>query len=110
MVTSHSSTRPERKPSGARVNRGDRARWLFERGHVHPAGHGYHWLVDSESGSGQYRISRYLVEGQERWDCTCPDYTKHPHAGELDHACKHIQSVWLYRAACRAGFRKAVAA
>ena len=108
MVTTQDSTIRSRKPG--RINRGDRARFLFERGCVHPVGDSYNYRVDSESGSGAYRVSRYTVEGQERWDCTCPDYTKHAHAGELDHPCKHIQAVWLHRAACRAGFRKAVAA
>ena len=103
MATSQSSTL--RKPSGASLNRADKARVLFERGHVHPAGGGYHWRVDSESGAGQYRIHRYSVEGHERFGCTCPDYVRHAEAGELDHACKHIQAVWLHRQACRAGFR-----
>ena len=96
-----------RKPSGAKLNRSDKARAIFERGHVHPAPNGgtYHWLVDSESGAGQYRVHRYQVEDRDRFACTCPDYRRHAEAGELDHSCKHIQSVWLFQRACRAGFR-----
>ena len=81
MATSKSSTLS--KPSGARLNRGDKARILFERGHVHPAGGGYHWRVDSESGNGQYRVHQYQVEGRDRYGCTCPDYTNHAQAGQL---------------------------
>jgi hypothetical protein len=76
-------------------------------GHVHPApnGGGFHWRVDSESGQGQYRVHRYPVDGRDRFGCTCPDYTKHAQAGDLDHMCKHVGAVLLYRQACRAGFR-----
>ncbi len=100
-MRSHSTT--ERKPNGAPLSRGDKARRIVEAGGVqrHPRGHGHHWLVDSESGSGQYRVHQYTVEGRDRYGCTCPDYTKHAEGGDLGWACKHIQAVWFAEAQAR---------
>ncbi len=85
------------KPGGGRIHRGDKARFLVNNGHVHPRGDDWNWTVESESGAGQYRVSRYTVEGRERWDCNCPDYVKHAETGDRDHACKHAMAVWFWR-------------
>ena len=76
-MQSHSTT--ERKPNGAPLSRGDKARRIVEAGGVH----------------------QYQVEGKPRFGCTCPDYTKHAEGGDLGWACKHIQAVWFAEAQAR---------
>ena len=106
MATSKSTTL--RKPSGAHLNRGDKARILFERGHVHPTGDGWHYQVTSESDPAKsYRVTVLRKRaGEEHAACECPDYKRaidERHA--YWHQCKHGGAVMLFRAACRAGFR-----
>lgn len=42
------------------------------------------WEVPSQSGNGSYTV---IVEDEDNWSCTCPDYEEH-----LSH-CKHIRAV-----------------
>lgn len=106
-MDTHSTT--SRKPSGARLNRGDKARLLFETGCVHPAGHGT-YRVDSGSGAGQYRVEQFQGSSGYHWECTCQDYRRHALAGDLGWTCKHLSAVHLYRAAVKAAFVPRLAA
>lgn len=51
-----------------------------------------HWMVKSQSGNGEYEVSRKFVKGRTAphlhdWSCTCPDHTTR------NVICKHIHAV-----------------
>lgn len=65
------------------LDREKRARQIVAGGGVHPTEWEAVYLVDSQNGSGQYRVNVY------NGTCTCPDrqyrgaYCKHQHAAEI---------------------------
>ena len=106
MVTTQDTAVRARKPNG-RVNRGDRARFLFERGHVHIIRGGYAYEVTSETQPDvRYRVVIMRRDSTEVHACSCPDYRRAvDQYRNPEHQCKHIGAVILHRAACRSGFR-----
>lgn len=51
-----------------------------------------HWMVKSQSGSGEYEVTRKFVKGRDSqhlhdWSCTCPDHTTR------NVICKHIFAI-----------------
>lgn len=103
-VTTRSAAIRAQKPNG-RISRGDRARFLFERGHVHPAGRFGHYRVTSEGDQDK----SYRVEcGGDVTFCNCLDWSRQYERThrQAEVQCKHAGAVLLYRAACRAGFQR----
>lgn len=103
-LTTRSASIRNQKPNG-RVSRGDRARFLFERGHVHPTGRLGHYRVTSEGDpTKQYRVE---VGGAVIF-CNCIDWSRQYERthDQYQTLCKHAGAVALYRAACRSGFRR----
>lgn len=90
-----------------RLKREDRARILFERGHVRPY----------RDTSGSRRIDWYLVDADSRPEpyrvevggdfvyCQCQDWQALYEMGFAG-KCKHSLAVLAYRSACAAGFRR----
>ena len=106
MVTTKSSAIRSRKPNG-HVSRGDKARFLFERGHVHVVVGGRFYDVESETQPGvRYRVTVMRKGTTEVLACSCQDYKRAvDQYRNYEHQCKHIGATILHRAACRAGFR-----
>ena len=95
MATNNLTTR--------KLSRADRARRLFEFGHVHPSGQRNRYLVDSDTPGKQYRVE--FGRG-DTVVCTCLDWQRqYERTKQLDSWCKHAQAVCLYRNAIRQSIR-----
>ena len=94
MVT-HSTVR---KP-----DRAQKAQRLVAFGHVHPTGRRNQYLVDSDSGSQQYRVE--FGAGDAVY-CSCVDWRRgYERTYEQTTHCKHAGAAALYRKAVRESFR-----
>ena len=86
-----------------RLSRAEKARKLFETGHVHPAGDGHRYYVDAEGGFSQYRVE-FAPNGAVA--CNCPDWQRqYERIGEPTTLCKHSQATAIYKRAIRESWR-----